>query len=138
MSNPTEATDPTVNANELEALENLAIQKIMGWIEATETLVVEQAPPMAEELLAWGYFHSAAVMVVCAAVLIISAAVARKGHKGLKETDRFDDQYLLMAVSGTVIALASTLFFMINLFQLLKVAAAPRLYILQELARLAN
>lgn len=106
-----------------------SLTKILEWAEAGETFVVEQAPLVVQEMIAWGVMRGslgiALGVFLMVAGLLIAFLIERRGD----QPDRI--LHLMSALPGLMgffIAVSS-------IGNLMKVLTAPRLYVIDQLGR---
>ena len=109
------------------------VQKVLNWLDSTEGFVVEQAPLLAQEVLAFGW--TMAWVCGIAGVLIIGAGVGIVvwGRKPIAAIT--DDEFFVWLI-GIVVLLCGIALSCFSIFDLVQITLAPRLYLLEELSKL--
>lgn len=115
-----------------------SLDKVQEYIEATEGFVVEQAPLVAQEIIAYGKVCSVWAMlclILVALIFCIASIIYRKAY--LKEDGRGEKDAYLMC---TVVCSVGCCFISVLTFCLVPLAMKPwimpRLYLIQEISKL--
>ena len=119
----------------LSTLTEQGLAKALSYIEATGTFVVEQAPLLVQEVLAYGLASSIMAALIFSVMGVAMGYGTYRGCKAANEDD-CDEAALLIGIlgGGTVIGLAIAL--VQDAFVIAKIVFAPRLYLLETLSDL--
>lgn len=136
-----------------EQLTEEALAKALQWVEATEQFVAQQAPLLVEEIVWWGWISYMLGMAIGALLIALGWLgfyIARRawvwGEKREDEDGCLTDSQEFRVFScffggmlggGLMNGIGFTMF-CTNLSGVLYVAAAPRLYVIEQLGRLIN
>ncbi len=112
-------------------------EQVLGWLRASEELVVTQAPLLVEEIIFYGRAKEAAYIVLFGVILIFAPFLMRKCARHMKESSAEDD--FKAGVSGFaagVTLLVGSIGILVHVEPLMLVYCAPKLYVLKWLAYL--
>jgi hypothetical protein len=129
---------------------NAAMVKVGEWVEATETLAVEQAPFLVQEILYWGIADRAFwlvlgtffVLIWPAAVLYLRKDAELKNYSNkmaaaLNE-EGSDGSFIVALVGGIIAPILGFIIAFANVMNVLKPIVAPRLYLIEYFKELMN
>lgn len=134
--------DTVVTSSELlekKAIES--IEEISGWIEQGKDFVVEQAPLVVQEMIHWGMaecvFWIGLGSILCTAS-IVAVLIMRRWIKSQTEGLTNDERGCCFIISAICAAtfLANSVIIFTNIYYLCFIYFAPRLYVMEELARI--
>ena len=119
----------------LSTLTEQGLAKALSYIEATEHFVIEQAPLLVQEVLAYGLVSNVMAALIYS---VMGVAIGYGVYKGCKvaNEDQCDEAAFMIGIlgGGTVIGLAIAL--VQDAFVIAKIVFAPRLYLLETLSDL--
>jgi len=121
------------------------MKELGEWIHGAKEFVVEQAPLICQEILNRGTIQACiciAVFVISIVFLVIVAKFARKKFvEALKGNSYYDDAdagwYCCMVLS-IIVTICCSIGFFYNLYMVLYIQLCPRLYILEQLAKVVK
>jgi hypothetical protein len=110
------------------------LKKLLSMVEAGANFAVDQIPLVVQEKLAfdfWWAFVWFMVGLICgvSATLLIRTGIAVYRAR----EHRHDERFMGWVAPGTTLALLGTPLAMTNLYTILKISLAPRLYIIEWL-----
>lgn len=113
-----------------------AINEILEWAKGAKEFVSEQAPELVREILAWGFWSSAIVAIVCAILVPVLLVLAYKlGKDSLeRETPLAFFSCMVLSISCFLCTIALSM----NAYQAFYVSIAPRMYLLECLRDLVK
>lgn len=122
---------------QVEQLTAEALQKVLQWVESAEGFVVEQAPLVAQEVIARAYVTLGLKFAICVfALLLLVMAAAYFIYLAKRE---HEPPYAAVGIIGGIIL---GVFPFIEgasaVMQLASVYFAPRLYVIEQLSNLAK
>ena len=124
---------------ELEQRLVKGLDKISEWVESSESFVSQEAPLVAQELLAWGIWGNV-VMLLAAGIVFVVCWVVRnrmRAHYRILVEERRDPTGAEIGVLVATICQIALLFpFVSCIFEITRVVVAPRVYILQRIGDL--
>ena len=118
-----------------------SIEKVTGWIEAGESMAIEQMPAICDEIVRIGIVKELVPWLFSVALCIASFATLRKHFEGAIEavnTSKHvpEDKDFFISIAAGVLLIVSALGSLCLFGEALKPLLAPRLYILEQLANL--
>lgn len=116
-----------------EVLTNIG-EQVLGWLRASEELVVTQAPLLAEEIVFRGQVHSVTMLVLSLFLTGAGAYLARRGVKRVNENE--PDEAFGWFLAAAVPSLLGGIGAMIQVKAVILVFCAPRLYLLKVVSSL--
>lgn len=112
---------------------NESAEKLLDYVEQTGDFVVEQAPLVVQEMITWGITHCVFWIIIVSIVLLPIIAICGYFFRiGVK--DDWDVDYCIP--SGMVGGVSLIFWFLViasNIYDLLYIYFAPRLFILDQL-----
>lgn len=112
---------------------NESAEKLLDYVEQTGDFVVEQAPLVVQEMITWGITHCVFWIIIVSIVLLPIIAICGYFFRiGVK--DDWDFDYCIP--SGMVGGVSLIFWFLViasNIYDLLYIYFAPRLFILDQL-----
>lgn len=127
-----------------------SLGEIQKWVESGKDFVVEQAPLVVHEIIAWG-IAECTFFLVLNGIIIITALImlyCSMFRKKMLENVWFDENmrranptfHQIQSIVGSAVGIMGTIISFANIcgytYFLLFIVYAPRLYILQELSKL--
>ena len=109
------------------------LNEIFEWIKSAKDFSSAQLPLVVHEMLAWGIIQHVAGIGLSLSVFITLVLIARyvKNTYDLKQDG--PARWIALCVVGSIISLIPLF---INIFELLYVLSAPRLYVINQVAEL--
>jgi hypothetical protein len=110
-----------------------AFAKALEYVEATESFIVEQAPMLVQEILAYNLAYSVFWCVFCVAVV---SGVVWGGMQWFKAWKTHGDDIDLLFIPWMITGLVATAPLMgvfSHVLRILKITFAPRLFLLEQL-----
>ena len=121
--------------DELKELATTGLSKALEYIETAESFVIEQAPLLVQEILAYGLVSSC----ISAGILLTLAVGLGYGTYRICKaavSDGADDAVCILGLVGGGATIGCTIGLFSDVFTIAKITFAPRLYLLQELKSL--
>lgn len=123
---------------ELENKLNESLIDIIDWLKkngaAVENFIKEQTPLLVEEILDWNFFYHLVWMCIGLFIILISVVILMFMKKYWEEISKDDcEGIVIFPMFFTILGL---LVVFSNLFYIIKIRIAPRLFILEELKSL--
>ena len=120
---------------QLKELTTAGLSKALEYIETAEGFVVEQAPLLVQEILAFGM---AEACITAAILLILASGLGYGTYRLVKAAiaDTANEAAFLIGLLGGGASFGCTLGLFSEVFTIAKITFAPRLYLLQELKAL--
>src|ERR1051326_8570243 len=123
------------------------LEELQTWLKAGKDLVVEQSPLLIQEIIRWGIGSSIFYLCINLVVLSIGVLLIYRGYFSKKSIESWKDysggdpdtnqaMRLVETFVGCTVSLLCSIFACSELFNLIFILSAPRLYVLQELASL--
>ena len=125
---------------DIETVTTEALTKVMDWAEAAEGFAVDQAPLLAQEIIRLGIVECVLGLSIYVTLVITTALFALyswKRSNGAQTSFKSENWSILMGLS-IVASGGFAITAMAYVGWLLKPLLAPRLYLLQELAKLMS
>ena len=121
---------------EMQDLTADTLGKVLEYVEATEGFVIEQAPLLCQEMLAWGFWGHIAGACAMAFLLcgLLATAIVVMRHIDHNESDGTPE--FVVCVVWFLTTMLSVGFMVECFYYVLKICVAPRLYIIEELSKL--
>lgn len=116
-----------------EALFGIATQ-VTEWLKGAGDLVAQEAPVLAQEVVRYGVFDAAFGLVFGIAMLALCVFCVRHAAKG----DFSDGDVAAAAFVSILSGLAAIVSIPMSVSLLGKIILAPRLYLLEQMAKLVN
>jgi hypothetical protein len=111
------------------------ISSIVTSVGEVKDFSVAQLPDIAQQYINYGIVSSAAWVVLCAIIAVISIKFLTLSFKKLNEP--YDnDAYIPVAVSSFFGTVFSTIFFFVNLHDLILVLTAPKVWFILQIKEL--
>ena len=120
---------------QLKELTTAGLSKALEYIETAEGFVVEQAPLLVQEILAFGMAEAC----ITAVILVVLASGLGYGTYRLVKVavkDGAEEAAFIIGLLGGGASIGSLIAFFSEVFTIAKITFAPRLYLLQELKEL--
>lgn len=114
------------------------LKQLLGVIENASRLAVDQIPQIVAEKLAYDFWEATFWTLLSAAILILSVFSGRWGWKTLQEDPTGSDGGAPIIAFALVGLIFGTIVFCANSMIMLKIAVAPRLYIVEWLRTVVN
>ena len=116
-----------------------AFAKALAFVEATEVFVLDQAPLLVQEILAYGLVFYTVWAVVCGLALVGMVFGYIKCLKTVcRSNGELDGEYAAwFSILGVVLAIAPVIGFIECSLAALKISVAPRLFLVQFFADMA-
>jgi len=111
--------------------------ELLKWVQSTGEFVSEQAPDIANQIVQWGIWSSAAGVVFGLFLIIIAGVgfcLVGKGI-GIFDEDPFD---FITGACSLGAAVAGLIVTVCNTYNLVLAAVAPKLYIMEYLSHLVR
>ena len=109
-----------------------AVQELVTYLKQAADFSVEQAPAIAQEFLAWSLLAHQVGLAVCAVVVAAMCVVFVAAWKWTDGSDGWVIASVIMGIAGfCALILAGD-----NIYQLIYLAHAPKVYLLEHLAKL--
>ncbi len=115
-------------------------EELLGWlrgaVESSGEFAAEQAPLLAQEIVRWGIWLPAGIVLVCLLLQMACLVLARKAYSRYLETKDVNGCpfcFMMMLGALGVILLIPIL---TNTFRAFKPIIAPHLYIIERIAEL--
>lgn len=124
-----------------------SLEEIQSWLQSSKDFVTEQAPLLIQEIVRWGIFKSvlyislSLVLFIIGILLVYRGYFSKKSHKdwetilpsgpSLEQGTR-----IIETVVGCVVTFVTFITMWVDIFSLVFVLTAPRLYVLQTLSDL--
>jgi H+/Cl- antiporter ClcA len=119
----------------MEAELQSKLTSILNWVEetakVTEGFVIEQTPLYIQELLAWNFWSSLIWFCLGATLMICGAISLRKIFVNFEKWDREECHKLAISIIIAVIGLLFGGPMLASNFEWLKIAVAPRVFLLE-------
>lgn len=137
MSEAQQVPDPVV-----EQIRS-SMSTLLEYVEAGAEFAAEQAPLVAQELIAWGFWDGVVGAVSSALVLMFGSYFFVKFSIGLSRAIKEDDDDgMFMNVLG-LLPIVILWFFaacrlLCNVSTIIKASVAPRVYLIEKIAELVN
>lgn len=115
---------------------NEAVAKeLLNWLQGTRTFVLEQAPDLAKEIVAWGRVESALGILLG---LIILGGASILGYWGRKIwlKDNWADCLVLFWIFGVILGTVGVAVTLCNFSNFAEATFAPKIYLLEYLGHL--
>jgi hypothetical protein len=127
--------------NEITSEVGEAVELIKGYALELEGFMREQAPLYIEEVLRWGLWNHLLYTLLWLTLVIVFVIMARKCNA---DSDRFTEKNRAMEADAcfffcmvfTCLAILFSYFTVENLFVVMKILVAPRLYLLEHFTHL--
>lgn len=112
-------------------------QKFLDMVNGTQSFVIDQAPDVLQQIIAWELWSSVTYLITAVVVALSGWAFFCKLHKWMQVEGegRFDNWWGLYTMTVVAPVVAIPMFFT-NLQSLIKVIAAPKVYLIEFLSRL--
>jgi hypothetical protein len=113
------------------------IEKALAVAETTGEFVIEQAPLLLQEFYAWHYALNISWIIINLITIILPFII----HSKLKYLwDRGDEDnqmlYMIPMIVSGILAFVSLICILFNIFDLLKLMVAPKLYLIEHFKHL--
>ena len=108
-------------------------------VESSTNFIADQAPLYVQELLAYGMWSSGllfAIGLLFALVIVRVMKVLYKKSELIKNDDDEAGVYFVVTVIGGVLLLIASAVMLYQIMDIIKIQAAPRVYILEHLPRI--
>ena len=154
MSESTEAVAEIAEIVKAQGVLESLGQEVLGWLQATGDLVAEQAPKLADEVVARGMLTEGMDAAWALLVAVAGAFAFKYGIRALKlaehilkekgEAYRNDEEVAAYVfgyaglIGGGLSAFVGSMVCLDNLQGLLQIYVAPRVYVLERLADLVK
>ena len=119
----------------VKELTTTGLSKALEYIETAESFVVEQAPLLVQEILAFGMAEACITAFIC---LVVAAGLGYGTFSlvAIAVKDKADEAAFLIGLLGGGGSIGFTIGLFGQMFTIAKITFAPRLYLLQELKAL--
>ena len=107
-------------------------QILMDYITKAADFGAEQAPLVAQELLAYGFWSSLLVGAAALAALSVTVATAARLHKKDQRMDNYST--FLSTLVACIVGLIAPLIIIEASLRQLQIQTAPRVYVLEKMA----
>ncbi len=112
-----------------------AVNETISFLKAGKDFVVEQTPSICKEVIAWGIAKGILFIIIGTVFLIICWRVVKWARKNWDDLE--DGVVAAVSVLGAIILIITGLIlFLIGLFDLAYIVAAPRLYLIEYFTHL--
>ena len=128
---------------ELTEITQEVVQKCLDWMQATENIVSEQTPLLCQEIIKYGMVHSITLIIISACLLVIGILLVKFNYRQSNWNKSFaslDDIspskqaiFLLLGGIGFILGIVDL---PVQIFTLMKIVYAPRLYLIEQLSAL--
>lgn len=108
------------------------IKFVTDTLQQGKDLVIDQAPTVVKEFLRWNFYQDLFWIGVGLATILTGTIIYYKLKKSLKGTMEYGFQF----VPGAVGWIIGTVAVAINLFDLIKLLVAPRIYLIEYVTSL--
>lgn len=118
-----------------------SIDTIGSWVESTKDFALEQAPLVVNEIVMWGigkYSFSVLLGLIFLVISFFSIRSAVNNKQVYFDQDNGDipTKRFFILLSGIISFIPGVLLFLINIYHLIFVLCAPRLYVIKTIADL--
>lgn len=117
-------------------MDDKRLDELVGWLvdtaKSTETFVVAQAPDVARQIIAWGFWNAVFGLSVCALFVAAGTVMFVRGMRAGKSAEWREGLYIMALVIGAVVALAASPGLFIFGHDIIKITIAPKVYLIQE------
>lgn len=114
------------------------LNELVGWLadtaKSTEAFVLEQAPDVARQIVAWGLWSSVFWLSVCVPFVMVGLWLLAKAFRTFKNGDPDCDAFTLIVVG--VILCFPIVGVIDNAAQIVKIKVAPKVYLIEAAARM--
>lgn len=115
---------------------NEEVQKqLLEWAKSAAVIANEQVPQLAEEYLRWSMYSNAVSTATCFVFTVAAVCLVRLSSKKINQGK---DEYIPGVVFGCISGFVFSMIFLDSLHDLIKVIAAPKLYLLDYLVRISR
>lgn len=115
---------------------NEAVAKeLLNWLQGTRTFVLDQAPDLAKEIVAWGRVESALGILLGLIFVGVTFGLSYQGHK-IWLKDNLADCLILFWVFGVIVGIVGICITLCNLSTWAQATFAPKIYLLEYLGHL--
>ena len=115
-----------------------AATEVIGWLREGKEFAQEQAPEVAEQMVMWAVVSNAVGSVVFSIIAVVFALFARWLWKKFNEEGQKYTACDLGAFFASAVSALSLLCSFCCLMGVLKPLVAPKLYVIEQLAKLAQ
>jgi uncharacterized membrane protein YidH (DUF202 family) len=115
------------------------LTEIIQSAQTAKDFVIDQAPDVIQQLLAWHFWFHAAFVLILSVIMILAFFTARWFNLkriAAKERCKSADNYELCIGFSIVAVIVSFVFVVYNAIMMLKIYIAPKLYLLEYAASL--
>ena len=125
-----------MKSNEAERL----LKIIADNLEQGKEFVVEQAPDVLQQLILWQRVESLLALCFCICLFLIGTLVFYKNIKIINKADKIDDvaSNVIICITSSFISIFSFISIPIAIQTYLVVWIAPKVFIIEYLAKLTN
>jgi hypothetical protein len=124
---------------------NESMAQVLDWLKDTaekgESFVMEQAPAVCQEIVAWEFWSNALAVVACLVGIAVSAVVARRwgywcASLDYEQQNSYGPPVFIVAALSAVASLVLIIPLWFSTGNAVKACVAPRLVIIEKVAGL--
>jgi hypothetical protein len=112
--------------------------EIMAWLREGKEFVAEQTPELCEQLVARGLVTHGVTACVMLLLAISGGYLLWRGLKAGRVAEWRDGAWMIPAVIGAAVLFITLIISIVDLIRFLEILVAPKVYVLEELARIAG
>ena len=119
-----------------------SVDEVKQWLETGKDFVLEQAPLVVQEVLAWGVASATFFVILNLVLFLLGLCLTRMLYLKMwffeKNIEDSGPEVIFIFVGNIVALLVPFINICIYTYQLTYISYAPRLYILQQISKLLN
>lgn len=115
-------------------------EKVLAWLDATEGFAIEQAPLLAQEIVRYGIFYNAAMLLIPLVLAVLFGGLSYRAGTAKGTWEEGSPKAVICVICGVFAGFMALVLIIVGLGKHLpaffKATLAPRLYILEQIGRL--
>lgn len=114
---------------------NPVVQQLMGYLNSSVEFVKEQAPEVIRQYLQWAFWSDLITIILCVIVIGAVSLLIRSIIVKSNRNEDVDEGLCVIAVFGGIGSLFCTVTAIINIYDIIQITVAPKVYLLEHLAK---
>ena len=119
-------------------MNNQLTQKFLDWLNATESFIIEQAPDIAQQMLAWGSAESTIDLIWAALFMTVAVAcgvIVKKFYRRIDDSEVTMGFFICSLLIGPILFGGSLIMAGIAIQTKVQIAVAPKVYLIDQLTK---